>query len=89
VRVIVYESQLPPVYAGFADEPDPYYAWCWRLARADRPGTRLSLGWGAAGADSPAGALPHGLDALRFLLAGDPTLTLAADGQQWTWQRHG
>lgn len=89
VRVIVYESPLPPVYAGFADEPDPYYAWCWRLARADRPGTRLSLGWGAADADSPASVLPHGLDALRFLLAGDPALTLAADGQQWTWHRHG
>lgn len=89
VRVIVYESPLPAVYADFADEPDPYYAWCWRLALADRPGTRLSLGWGAATADSPAAALPHGLDALRFLLAGDPTLQLAADGQQWTWQRHG
>jgi len=89
VRVVVYESSLPPVYAGFADEPDPYYAWCWRLARADRPGTRLSLGWGAATGDSPATALPHGLDAMRFLLAGDPVLHLAADGQQWTWRRHG
>ena len=88
VRVIVYESPLPPVYAGFADEADPYYAWCWRLARADRPGIRLSLDWAAA-ADSPATALPHGLDALRFLLAAEPTLQLAADGQQWTWQRHG
>ncbi|MCS4236524.1 beta-ketoacyl synthase chain length factor [Stenotrophomonas sp. BIGb0135] len=89
VRVVIYESPLPPVYAGFADEPDPYYAWCWRLARADRPGIRLSLGWGAATADSPAAALPHGLDAMRFLLAGDSRLQMAADGQQWTWQRHG
>ncbi|MEG2804485.1 beta-ketoacyl synthase chain length factor [Stenotrophomonas sp.] len=89
VRVVVYESPLPAVYAGFADEPDPYYAWCWRLARADRPGTRLSLGWRAASADSPAAALPHGLDAMRFLLAGEAALDLAADGQHWTWQRHG
>lgn len=89
VRVVIYESQLPPVYAGFADEPDPYYAWCWRLARADRSGARLSLNWGAADADSPAAALPHGLEAMRFLLAGDASLQLAADGQRWTWQRHG
>lgn len=89
VRVIVYESPLPPVYAGFADEPDPYYAWCWRLAPADHPGIRLSLDWAAAEADSPATALPHGLDTLRFLLAAEPVLQLAVDGQQWTWQRHG
>lgn len=89
VRVVMYESPLPAVYADFADEPDPYFAWCWRLAAAHRPGTRLSLGWGAAAADTPAAPLPHGLDALRFLLSGDPTLQVAADGQQWTWQRHG
>lgn len=89
VRVIVYESQLPAVYAGFADEPDPFFAWCWRLARADVPGTRLSLGWGRGGQDSPPGALPHSLDALRFLLAAEPALQFQADGQQWSWQRHG
>lgn len=31
VRLVVYESPLPPIYAGFADEPDPFFAWCWRL----------------------------------------------------------
>ncbi|PAK92891.1 3-oxoacyl-ACP synthase [Stenotrophomonas rhizophila] len=89
VRVIAYESPLPAVYAGFADEPDPFFAWCWRLARADAPGTRLSLGWGRGGQDSPPGALPHSLDALRFLLSGEPALRFQADGQQWSWQRHG
>ena len=89
VRVIAYESPLPAVYAGFADEPDPFFAWCWRLARADAPGTRLSLGWGRGGQDSPPGALPHSLDALCFLLSGEPALRFQADGQQWSWQRHG
>jgi hypothetical protein len=89
VRVIAYESPLPAVYAGFADEPDPFFAWCWRLARADAPGTRLSLGWGRGGQDSLPGALPHSLDALRFLLSGEPALQFQADGQQWSWQRHG
>ncbi|WP_282296180.1 beta-ketoacyl synthase chain length factor [Stenotrophomonas sp. PS02289] len=91
VRVVAYESPLPTVYAGFADEPDPYFAWCWRLARADRPGTRLSLGWSGTGSvpDSAAGALPHSLELMRFLLAGDPALVFQADGQPWIWQRHG
>lgn len=89
VRLVVYESALPPVYAGFADEPDPFFAWCWRLGPADGPGTRLSLGWGAGGEDRPSEGLPHGLDVLRFLLAGEPALALDADGQRWTWQRHG
>ncbi len=94
VRVIAYESPLPAVYAGFADEPDPFFAWCWRLARADVPGTRLSLGWGGGASDSgtpdsPAGVLPHSLEALRFLLSGESRLQLQADGQQWTWQRRG
>lgn len=89
VRLVVYESALPPVYAGFADEPDPFFAWCWRLGPADGPGTRLSLGWGDGGEDRPSEALPHGLDVLRFLLAGEPALALDADGQRWAWQRHG
>lgn len=92
VRVIAYESPLPPVYAGFADEPDPYFAWCWRLARADRPGTRLSLAWDVQPATAGlqiAPVLPHSLDLLRFLIAGDEQLDVRADGQSWRWQRHG
>lgn len=89
VRLVVYESPLPPIYAGFADEPDPFFAWCWRLGPADGQGTRLSLGWGAGGEDRPSQGLPHGLEALRFLLDGGPALGLDADGQHWTWQRHG
>lgn len=89
VRVIAYESPLPRVYAGFVDEPDPYFAWCWRVAPADRPGTRLSLGWGAGSRDSVFGTLPHSLEAMRFLLSDAPSLRFASDGQQWDWQRHG
>ncbi|WP_411852588.1 beta-ketoacyl synthase chain length factor [Stenotrophomonas sp. LGBM10] len=88
VRVIVYESPLPAIYADFRDEPDPYFAWCWRLQAADRPGTRVSLDWaGSAADDVPAGALPHSLEALRFLLSGQPTLGLQVDGQAWQWRR--
>jgi len=90
VRVVLYDSPLPAVYAGFADEPDPFYAWCWRLAPAGQGGTRLSLEWEPhAGADQAPGTLPHGLDVHRFLLDGSDCLSYAHDGQRWSWRRHG
>lgn len=91
VLVVGYESPLPEVYAGFRDEPDPFFAWCWRVAAAGRAGARLSLAWGEAGAagDSAAGLLPHGLDVHRFLLSGELRLEFADRDQQWTWRRHG
>jgi len=91
VRVVVYESRLPEIYATFADEPDPFFAWCWRLT-APTPGQpTLSLQWEAAPeatATAP-GALPHALDLHRFLLSGAPALEHVAQGQRWRWGRRG
>lgn len=92
--VVVYDASPPTVYADFLDEPDPYYAWSWRVRRSG-DGQRLSLGWAEAAADEPpaglggalAPALPAGLDVLRFLLAGDATREHQADGLVWTWRR--
>lgn len=44
VLVVVYDARPPAVYADFLDEPDPFYAWSWRVRR-DGDGPRLSLGW--------------------------------------------
>ena len=94
VQVVVYDASPPAVYADFLDEPDPFYAWSWRVCR-DGEGPRLSLGWsddrsgersgGHAAASAP--PLPAGLDALRFLLAGDPMREHRVDGLCWTWRR--
>lgn len=89
VRVIVYEAPLPALYAGFADEPDAGFAWCWRLRRADQPGTRLSLAWRAAEALPERPLLPRGLAALGFLLSEDGSMINTVDGQDWIWTRHG
>jgi len=92
VRIVVYESPLPDVYAEFADEPDPFFAWCWRLAPAGTAGgTDLSLSWQVAGDAEPTapGVLPHALDLHRFLLAGDPQLQHVTQGQRWSWRRRG
>ncbi|AWH34911.1 MULTISPECIES: beta-ketoacyl synthase chain length factor [Stenotrophomonas] len=89
VRIVVYESPLPDVYAEFADEPDPFFAWCWRLAPADAAGTGLRLAWQAAeGAPQTApGLLPHALDLHRFLLGQDASLEHVSQGQRWCWSR--
>jgi len=91
VRLVIYESPLPEIYAGFADEPDPFFAWCWRLTapRPDKPTLRLSWSGDDSAAVPVAGALPHALDVHRFLLAGDAALQRRADGQCWHWTRHG
>ncbi|CAM4370639.1 beta-ketoacyl synthase chain length factor [Stenotrophomonas maltophilia] len=91
VRVVVYESPLPEIYATFADEPDPFFAWCWRLTAPTAGQPVLSLQWDAAPAtaDTAPGTLPHALDLHRFLLSGAPALEHVAQGQRWRWGRRG
>jgi 3-oxoacyl-(acyl-carrier-protein) synthase len=86
VVVVVYDAQPPQVYAGFLDEPDPFYAWSWRL-RAGGEGVRIGLTCAPAEAGSGGTGLPHGLDVLRFLLSGDNELDHHADGIAWNWRR--
>lgn len=90
VRIIAYDPPLPALYAEFIDEPAPWYAWCWRVAAASQPGTRLRLGWQATtAAEDAAGPLPHALDLHRFLLSDQPACERVIDGQRWSWQRGG
>lgn len=90
VLVVVYDAALPEVYADFRDEPDPFHAWCWRVAPAGREGIRVSLACGAVSEPAPGATvgLPHGLEVLRFLLAGAGALRHHDDARQWEW-RHG
>jgi len=91
VRVVVYESPLPEIYATFADEPDPFFAWCWRLTAPAEGRPTLSLQWQPADAQAGTapGLLPHALDLHRFLLSGAPALEHVAHGQRWRWSRRG
>lgn len=90
VLVVIYDAALPEVYADFRDEPDPFHAWCWRVAPEGGEGIRVSLTCGAGTETGPAppADLPHGLEVLRFLLAGSGALRHRVDAQQWEW-RHG
>lgn len=96
VLVVVYDGYTPDDYAAYRDEPEGEYAWAWRLVpeRAGLPVLELqpSTDGGAApssadAAAMPPAALPHGLDVLRFFLAGDADLRAPVSGRRWI--RHG
>jgi len=87
VLLVVYDAPLPSVYAGFADEPDAGFAWCWRLVAADIAMPTLRLAWTEGEGDDAPAALPRGLDVLRFLLAREPHLAWCGDGVRWQWRR--
>ena len=92
VLVVNYDSAVPDDYAQFSDEPGCDFAWAWRVAAFDpaqaAQAPQFSLTASGAGAASPAPALPHGLDVLRFMLSNEPGLDYADADRSWRWQRH-
>lgn len=86
VLVVVYDNTTPEAYAAYRDEPEAPYAWAWRVGPPCEGHPRFSIEAGA-GLATGTGALPHGLDVLRFFLAGDAGL-VSPDGA-WQWRRHG
>ena len=88
--LVVYDAPLPIIYTDFADEPDAGFAWCWRIGPADAALPTLRLAWSGDDPEpGPAATLPHGLEVLRFLLAGDRTLQWRCDDLDWHWRRDG
>jgi len=83
VLVTVFDAPTPGDFAHYRDEPEAWYAWAWRVVPARDGLPTFSLQPGMAKASA---ILPHGLEVLRFFLAGEPELT-GGDGGGWT--RHG
>lgn len=84
VLLVSYDLPTPDPYGAFRDEPEAAYAWAWRLAPARSGIPVLTLHPDAGEAPAAAGALPHGLDVLRFFLADDAVLATPASGRRWT-----
>lgn len=93
VLLVCYDAPLPEAYAEFADEPGCLFGWAWRIGRprAGEPLWRLEVEAARTGADPDTAhpILPHGLDVLRFMLAGEPELRHCGERATWRWQRHG
>lgn len=93
VLLVCYDEVLPPDYAGFHDEPAAEYAWAALLAPL--PAGEAGFVLQALDDDAPqgegqgqAGALPHGLDALHFLLQGErQNLVRGHASGRWMWER--
>lgn len=89
--LVCYDDTLPSPYEPFADEPPCAWAWAWRVAApADGEGA-LSLALAPLSdgdePDAPAGALPAGLEVLRFFLSGERELQQRVEGRCWQWRR--
>lgn len=87
VVLVVYDDSYPAIFAGFRDEPDPAYAWAVRIS-ADGP-RMFSLSCEASVPVPADTGLPHGLQALRFLLSDEHSLCVPGEGRNWRWCRHG
>lgn len=96
VLLVCYDAPLPAAYSEFADEPGCLFGWAWRMGRprAGDPAMRLEIvaqrgTREAEDTDTAHPVLPHGLDVLRFFLAGEPELMHRGERAIWRWQRHG
>ena len=79
VLLVMFDGGTHDAFECYRDEPETLYAWAWRVvpARAGLPVLSVRAGEPAASS-----ILPHGLDVLRFFLAGDASLGAGA------WTRH-
>lgn len=92
VLLVCYDSVLPGAYAVFHDEPLVDFAWAVRLVSGEVGQARMRLR--AAGlaevlptSPGPQG-LPHGLDALHFLLQPQRAALVHVHASgQWVWER--
>ena len=83
VLVVAYDGPIPEPYAEYRDEPEAAWAWAWRLGAPWADAPRFSLRPCADATPPAPAALPHGLDLLRFVLAGQGELTTPSGTRRW------
>ena len=91
VLVVVYDCPLPDQYAAYAVEPEAAFAWTARIGRPEAGDVRHALqvdGGQPCVGEQASALLPHGLEVLQFLIAGQPLLDYQENGRCWHWRRH-
>ena len=83
VLVVLYDGPTPEPYAEYRDEPEAAWAWAWRIGAPRDGAPRLSLEPCAGPPAAAATPLPHGLDVLRFALAGEGRLVSPSGHRCW------
>jgi hypothetical protein len=84
VLLVVYDTPLPEVFAGFAEGAEQPHAWAWLMT----PGDAIRLECLPAAEQAPGAGLPASLEVLRFFLAGEAALERVSGAQRWRWTRH-
>jgi hypothetical protein len=91
VLLVACDEPLPAPLAHFEDCAEQPFAFAWAMVPAGERALRLS--WRAAEAQPEAessaiqGAVPGGLEVLRFQLGEGAPLERLAGAQHWTWSR--
>jgi hypothetical protein len=87
VLLVAYDAPLPPVLSRFEDCAEQPYAFAWAMVPAGADALRLSWRADPEPAPTPAGAMPGGLEVLRFQLGGAARMERSAEARRWTWSR--
>ena len=93
VLLVVYDTQLPAVYAPYLDCNEQPHAWSWLIVPAAQ--NRLQLSWtgvgaadAAAGDPIDAGQMPASLGVWKFFVGQEPEFRHTAQQRSWHWSRH-
>lgn len=86
--LVAFDTSVPEAFRAYRDEPDPLFAWAWRLGPVGSPGRCLRLAASLADSgDSTGGelAMPAALQPMRQFLRGARRWTARNQGLLWTW----
>jgi hypothetical protein len=85
VLLVAADEPLPPILRRFADEPQGLHAVALHLVRdPEIPAIQLDID---TGGDQSRYGLPPAMEFLRWMLSGEPSLTLPGERRRWTWRR--
>lgn len=86
--LVAFDTVVPAAFRSYQDEPDPVFAWAWRLAPAGSAGRCLRLTLGGTEPDvstEDPSQIPASLLPMRQFLRGTRQWSSGYQGQRWAW----